>query len=54
MYTTRIRAVEPDQIQTVARKYIAPENACIVVVGDAANIAKPLEQYGSVIPEKAE
>ena len=35
-YTDRVRAVEPDQIQSAARKYMAPDRSAIVVVGDAA------------------
>jgi zinc protease len=52
-YVTRVRAVEPDQIQAVARKYLTPEDATIVVVGDAAKLAKPLEKFGPVAIEKA-
>jgi zinc protease len=53
MYVTRIRSVEPDQIQNAAKKYFAPGAATIVVVGDAQKLAKPLEKFGSVIVEKA-
>jgi predicted Zn-dependent peptidase len=52
-YTLRVRAVEPDQIQAAARKYIAPGDAAIVVVGDAAKIQKPLEKYGKVTVTKS-
>jgi zinc protease len=45
-YTTRIRSIEPDQIQAAARKYIAPDDAAIVVVGDAAKIGPALEKVG--------
>jgi zinc protease len=45
-YTTRINSVEPDQIETAAKKYIAPDNDTIVVVGDASKIQKPLEKIG--------
>ena len=31
-----MRSVEPDQIQAAAKKYIAPDQAAIVVVGDAS------------------
>jgi predicted Zn-dependent peptidase len=51
-YTTHIRSVEPGQILKVARKYIDPASAGIIVVGDAAKIAKPLEKYGKVTVEK--
>lgn len=47
-YTARIRSVEPNQIQRVGGSYISPDDATIVVVGDAAQIAKPLEKFGKV------
>ena len=47
-YTSRIRSVEPDQIQAAARKYIAPEDSAIVVVGDAQKIGPALEKFGKV------
>jgi len=53
MFTTRVRSVEPDQIQAAARKYLSPEKATIVVVGDASVIAKPLEHFGRVEVEEA-
>ncbi len=52
-YTSSVRSVEPDQIQAVARKYIAPGDAAIVVVGDASKISKPLEKFGKVTVTKA-
>ena len=39
-FTDRVRAVEPDQILAAAQKYMAPDNAVIVVVGDASKIGK--------------
>ena len=54
MFTTRVRSVEPDQIQAVARKYLDPSKAAIVVVGDASQIQKSLEKFGSVEVEKAQ
>ena len=45
-YTARVRAVTPSQIQAAAQKYISPDTAAIVVVGDAEKIAKPLEKFG--------
>jgi zinc protease len=47
-YTTKINSVEPDQIESAAKKYMATGNDTIVVVGDAAAIAKPLEKFGTV------
>ncbi|MEK7750446.1 MAG: hypothetical protein AAB654_00925, partial [Acidobacteriota bacterium] len=53
MYVARIRSVEPDQIQSAAKKYFTPGDATIVVVGDSQKLAKPLEKFGAVIVEKA-
>ena len=53
-FTSRVRAVTPAQVQAVARKYMDPEQADIVVVGDASQVQKPLEQFGSVHLTKAE
>lgn len=52
-FTAHVRSVEPDQIQAAAKKYFAPDQATIVVVGDASKIEKPLEKFGSVQVEKA-
>jgi zinc protease len=53
MFTARVRSVEPDQIQAAAKKYLDPDSATIVVVGDAVHIQKPLEKFGTVQVEKA-
>ncbi len=53
-YVTRIRSVEPDQIQSVAKKYLNPERAAIVVVGDGAKVSKQLDSFGKVSVEKAQ
>lgn len=47
MFTTHVRSVEPDQIRATG-KYWSPEDATLVVVGDAQKIQKSLEKYGSV------
>jgi predicted Zn-dependent peptidase len=52
-YTTRVRSVEPDQILAVARKYMAPDQAAIVVVGDASKIGDALKKFGEVTIAKA-
>ena len=44
-YITRIRSVEPDQIQSVAKKIIAPDQSAIVVVGDANKIGPAVEKF---------
>jgi zinc protease len=53
-FTQNVRAVEPDQIQAVAQKYMAPDKAVIVVVGDASKIGKALEKFGEVTISKVE
>jgi zinc protease len=52
-YTTRVRSVEPGQIQTVAKKYMSPDAATIVVVGDATKIGDALKKFGEVTVSKA-
>ena len=45
-YTTKVNSVEPDQIEAAAKKYIAPDNDAIVVVGDAAKLGPALGKIG--------
>ncbi len=52
-YTLRVRAAQPDEIQAAAARYLNPEQAAIVVVGDAARLHGPLEKLGEVRLEKA-
>src|ERR1051326_73074 len=52
-YVTRVRSVEPQQIQAVSKKYIAPDQAAIVVVGDASKIGEVLKKFGEVTVSKA-
>ncbi len=47
-YTERVRSVTPEQIRGVAEKYMAPDKAAIVVVGDASKIATSLAKFGTV------
>jgi len=47
-YTTNIRSTEPDKIQAAARKFIAPDDSAIVVVGDASKIKPALDKLGKV------
>ena len=47
-YAGRIEAVTADDVIRVAKKYINPDNAQIVVVGDAAKIKPIVEKYGPV------
>ena len=53
-YTTRIRSTEPDQILAASKKYISPEQAAIVVVGDAQKIGPALEKIGKFEVTKVE
>jgi zinc protease len=53
-YTTRVRSVEPSQIQDVAKKYIAPEQDAVVVVGDAKKIGDAVRKFGDVTVVNAE
>ncbi len=52
-YTTKIRSVEPDQVQAVAKKYMGTGQAAIVVVGDASKIGDIVKKFGDVTVEKA-
>jgi zinc protease len=52
-YTTRVRSVEPDQVLAAAKKYMAPDQAAIVVVGDASKIGDTLKKFGTVTVTKA-
>ncbi|MGA3237380.1 MAG: pitrilysin family protein [Bryobacteraceae bacterium] len=53
-YVTRVRSVEPDQIQAAAKKYISSGQAAIVVVGDASKIGDALKKFGEVSVVKAQ
>jgi zinc protease len=53
-YTTKMRSVEPDQILAAAKKYMAPDQAAIVVVGDASKIGDALKKFGDVTITKAQ
>jgi predicted Zn-dependent peptidase len=53
-YVTRVRSVEPDRLLEVARKYLAPGESAIVVVGDASKIGDALKKFGDVTIAKPE
>jgi len=63
-YLKRLNAVTLEDIQEVAKKYIKPDNAHIIVVGKGSEIALKLKQFGeltyydnygnSYIPKKAD
>ena len=46
-YVPKIRSVDAAQVQAMARKYYAPKDQSIVVVGDGGAIAEQLETYGT-------
>ena len=46
-YVPLMRKVTPQQVRAVARKYFAPENQSIVVVGDPAKLDEQLKPYGA-------
>ena len=52
-YTTRVRAVTREEIRAAAARYVDPERAAVVVVGDASRIAAQLESIGKVTVEEA-
>jgi zinc protease len=45
VYRQHVQAVTVDQIQTVAQKYVKPDEAAIVIVGDGAQVIEQLEPY---------
>ena len=52
-YAGRIRAQEAGHVQAAAARHLSPEEAAIVVVGDAEQIGPTLAQFGTVQYEKA-
>jgi len=47
-YPQRVEAITPADIQRVAKKYYARDRLQIIAVGDAAQVSKVLEKYGTV------
>lgn len=47
-YLKNLSAVSVADVQSMARKYITPENANIIVVGNAAETAQKLARFGKV------
>ncbi|MGH8854335.1 MAG: M16 family metallopeptidase [Telluria sp.] len=45
-YVPRIQKVTPEQVREVSKKYFAPENQSIVVVGDQKAVGEQLKEYG--------
>lgn len=48
-YLQRLRSITPEDIQASAQKYIRPENANIVIVGNGEEIAEGLDQFGEIV-----
>jgi zinc protease len=48
-YRDQVQSVTVDQIQEVARKYVKPDEAAIVIVGDGAQVIQQLKPYAQEI-----
>jgi zinc protease len=48
-YRERVSAVTTDEILSVAEKYVTPDQAAIVIVGDAAEINEQIKPYSEKI-----
>src|SRR5438309_1532409 len=49
IYRNRIQAVTIEQIQEVARKYVKPDEAAIVIVGDGSQLKEQVKPYAEEI-----
>lgn len=47
-YLKRVDAITAEDLQATARKYIRPENANVIIVGKAEEIAEKLKPFGKV------
>ena len=45
-YVPQIQKVTPEQVRAIGKKYFAPENQSIVVVGDTAQVGEQLKAFG--------
>lgn len=48
-YRNRIQAVTIEQVQEIARKYVTPDEAAIVIVGDGAQLFEQVKPYADDI-----
>ena len=49
IYRDRVNAVTVDEIQTMAQKYVRPDEAAVVIVGDAATLNEQIQLYAEKI-----
>jgi zinc protease len=49
IYRNRIQAITIEQVQNVARKYVRPDEAAIVIVGDGAELQDQVKPYADEI-----
>jgi predicted Zn-dependent peptidase len=45
-YVPMMQKVTPEQVRDVSKKYFAPENQSIVVVGDSKAVGEQLKAFG--------
>lgn len=48
-YVPLIQKVTPEQVRMIGKKYFAPENQSIVIVGDKAAVAEQLKTFGDFV-----
>lgn len=48
-YVPMIQKVTPEQVRAIGRKYFAPENQSIVIVGDKAAVGEQLKAFGEFV-----
>lgn len=48
-YRDQINAVTTEDIQRVARQYVTPDRAAVVIVGDAAEVTRQVQPYAETI-----
>jgi len=47
-YLDKVRAVNRDDVQRVAKKYLDPDHMTFLVVGDTENFDAPLDEFGEI------
>ncbi|HEX9119103.1 MAG TPA: insulinase family protein, partial [Terriglobales bacterium] len=48
-YVPMIQKVTPEQVRAIGKKYFAPENQSIVIVGDKAAVGEQLKPFGEFV-----